>query len=34
MALKKTEIGLVLMLEVNEEELIKRLVLRGKTSGE
>jgi adenylate kinase len=33
MALKKTEISLVLMLEVNEEELIKRLVLRGKTSG-
>jgi adenylate kinase len=33
MALKKTEINLVLMLDVNEEELIKRLVLRGKTSG-
>lgn len=33
MTLKKTEISLVLMLEVNEEELIKRLVLRGKTSG-
>lgn len=33
MALKRTEIGLVLMLDVNEEELIKRLVLRGKTSG-
>ena len=31
--LKKTEIGKVLMLNVNEEELIKRLVLRGKTSG-
>jgi len=33
MALKRTEIGLVLMLDVNEEELVKRLVLRGKTSG-
>ena len=33
MTLKKTEIGLLLMLEVNEEELITRLVLRGKTSG-
>ena len=33
LALKKTEISLVLMLEVNEEELINRLVLRGKTSG-
>ncbi|MBK9938932.1 MAG: adenylate kinase [Chitinophagaceae bacterium] len=33
MELKKTEIGKVLMLDVNEEELIKRLVLRGKTSG-
>ncbi|MCY7310031.1 MAG: adenylate kinase [Chitinophagaceae bacterium] len=31
--LKKTEIGKVLMLNVDEEELIKRLVLRGKTSG-
>ncbi|MEP6647930.1 MAG: adenylate kinase [Saprospiraceae bacterium] len=31
--LKKTEIGKVLILDVNEEELIKRLVLRGKTSG-
>jgi len=31
--LKKSEIGLVLILEVNEEELIHRLVLRGKTSG-
>ncbi|WP_276503934.1 adenylate kinase [Terrimonas pollutisoli] len=31
--LKKSEIALVLFLEVNEEELIKRLVHRGKTSG-
>jgi adenylate kinase len=31
--LKKTEISKVLILEVDEEELIKRLVLRGKTSG-
>lgn len=31
--LKKTEIGSVLILDVDEEELIKRLVLRGKTSG-
>ena len=31
--LKKSDIGLVLFLEVNEEELIKRLVNRGKTSG-
>jgi adenylate kinase len=31
--LKKTEISKVLVLEVDEEELIKRLVLRGKTSG-
>jgi len=31
--LKKTEIGKVLILDVNEEELIKRLVNRGKTSG-
>ena len=31
--LKKTEIGKVLILDVNEDELIKRLVLRGKTSG-
>lgn len=31
--LKKSEIGLVLFLEVNEEELINRLVHRGKTSG-
>ena len=33
MELKKTEISKVLMLDVIEEELIKRLVLRGKTSG-
>lgn len=31
--LKKSEIALVLFLEVNEEELIKRLINRGKTSG-
>ena len=31
--LKRTEIGKVLILNVNEDELIKRLVLRGKTSG-
>ena len=31
--LKKSEISLVLFLEVNEDELIKRLVHRGKTSG-
>lgn len=31
--LKKSEIGLVLFLDVNEDELIKRLVNRGKTSG-
>jgi len=31
--LKKSEIGVVLFLEVDEEELIKRLVHRGKTSG-
>lgn len=31
--LKKTEIGKVLILEVDEEELITRLVNRGKTSG-
>jgi adenylate kinase len=31
--LKKTEIGKVLILDVDEEELIKRLVNRGKTSG-
>jgi adenylate kinase len=33
LALKKSEISLVLFLEVDEEELIKRLVHRGKTSG-
>ena len=33
MSLKKTEISLVLALEVNEEELVKRLLNRGKTSG-
>ncbi|HEY6064353.1 MAG TPA: adenylate kinase [Chitinophagaceae bacterium] len=31
--LKKTEIGKVLILDVDEEELLKRLILRGKTSG-
>jgi adenylate kinase len=31
--LKKTEISNVLILDVNEEELINRLILRGKTSG-
>lgn len=31
--LKKTEIGKVLILDVDEEELISRLVNRGKTSG-
>jgi adenylate kinase len=31
--LKNSEIELVLILDVNEEELIRRLVLRGKTSG-
>lgn len=31
--LKKEEIRLVLILDVNEDELINRLVLRGKTSG-
>jgi adenylate kinase len=31
--LKKTEISKVLILDVNEDELIKRLVHRGKTSG-
>ena len=31
--LKKTEISLVLALEVTEEELVKRLLNRGKTSG-
>jgi len=33
MSLKKTEISSVLSLEVNEEELVKRLLNRGKTSG-
>lgn len=33
MKLKKTTINLVLILDVDEEELIKRLILRGKTSG-
>ncbi|MBS1758990.1 MAG: adenylate kinase [Bacteroidetes bacterium] len=33
MALKKTAIAQVLMLDVDQEELIKRLVHRGKTSG-
>ena len=31
--LKKTEIGVVLALEVDENELVKRLLHRGKTSG-
>jgi adenylate kinase len=31
--LKQTEIGVVLALEVGEEELVKRLLNRGKTSG-
>lgn len=31
--LKKTEIAMVLALEVSEEELVKRLINRGKTSG-
>ena len=31
--LKKTEISMVLALEVSEEELIKRLLIRGETSG-
>jgi adenylate kinase len=31
--LKKTEINNVLILDVDEEELLKRLILRGKTSG-
>jgi adenylate kinase len=31
--LKRSEIALVILLEVDEEELIKRLVLRGQTSG-
>ncbi len=33
MELKKTSISKVLILDVDEEELIKRLILRGKTSG-
>ncbi len=33
LAFKKTEIGLVLALEVSEEELVNRLLNRGKTSG-
>jgi len=33
LALKKTEIALVLALDVSEEELVKRLLNRGKTSG-
>jgi adenylate kinase len=33
LALKKTEINKVLILNVDEEELVRRLVLRGKTSG-
>ncbi len=33
LALKKSPINLVLFLEVNSEELIKRLINRGKTSG-
>lgn len=33
LALKKTGIAAVLALEVNEEELVKRLLNRGKTSG-
>ena len=33
LALKKTEINIVLALEVTEEELIQRLLNRGKTSG-
>src|SRR5258705_528661 len=32
--LKKSEIGLVLILDVNEEELINRLVLRGKMNAQ
>ncbi|MFN3665250.1 MAG: nucleoside monophosphate kinase, partial [Sediminibacterium sp.] len=31
--LKNTEIGVVLALDVSEEELVKRLLNRGKTSG-
>ena len=33
MELKGTAINQVLILDVDEEELIKRLILRGKTSG-
>lgn len=33
LALKKTEIAIVLALEVTEDELVKRLLNRGKTSG-
>ena len=33
LSLKKSEISLVLALEVSEEELVKRLLNRGKTSG-
>jgi len=33
LALKKTDIALVLALDVTEEELVKRLLNRGKTSG-
>ena len=33
LALKKTDIAVVLALEVTEEELVKRLLNRGKTSG-
>ena len=33
LALKKTDIALVLAMEVTEEELVKRLLNRGKTSG-
>jgi len=33
MELKKTEISMVLILDVDEDELLKRLILRGKTSG-
>lgn len=33
LSLKKTEIAIVLALDVTEEELVKRLINRGKTSG-
>lgn len=33
LSLKKTDIAVVLALEVTEEELVKRLLIRGKTSG-